>query len=168
MLTAARIAKAPEFPLIAENNSVGAAGQALTTRVTDELGNTVSGSVFWTAIILLNKAQSQLCSLAELKSNWDSYGAPAPNQVALENAARVLEHMTPFDLSLLNIVPSAEGGVGLCFAMDDRYADLESSNEGDILGVKYVGTQTPILIETDATDGSIQAALEQIRNHISA
>ena len=88
--------------------------------------------------------------------------------MALENAARVLAHMAPFQLSLVNIVPSAEGGIGFCFAVGDRYADIESSNEGDILGVKYVGTEMPILIGTDGTDASIEAALEQIRNHISA
>jgi len=157
-----------EFPPLAENNAVGQAGQALWTRVNDQLGDSVRNSVFWTATILLNRAQMQLAALASLKSNWDTYGASAPNQVALDNGVRLLEHMTPIELSVLNIVPSAEGGVGFCFAVGNRYADIESSNEGDILGVKYVGTDMPVLIETDGSDASIEAALEQVRTHISA
>src|SRR5579862_194065 len=137
MLVAKEPRKTEGFPSVAENNAMGAAGQAVRTQARDELGNAVRSSVFWAATILLNRAQSQLCSIANLKSNWDTYGAPAPNQVALENAARVLTRMAPFDLSLVSIVPSAEGGVGFCFSVGDRYADLESSNEGDILGVKY-------------------------------
>jgi len=168
MLIAEEIRKGPEFPPVAQNNAVGAAGQQLITKAKTELENTVSQSVFWAATILLSKAQSQLDRLAELRSNWDSYGAPAPNESALENAVRILEHMRPFDLAMTNIVPSAEGGVGFCFVKGDRYADIESSNEGDIIGVRYVGMQTPVLIETDGTDASIEAALEQIRNHIRA
>src|SRR5579864_8465718 len=160
---ATRRSGAFEFSSRAEDNAVGQAGTALRARVNDELGDAVRNSVFWTATILLNRAQTQLATLAELRSNWDTYGAPVPNQVALENGARVLERMTPIELSIVKIVPSAEGGVGFCFAVGNRYADIESSNEGDILGVKYVGTEMPALIETDGSDPSIDAALQQVR-----
>jgi len=151
-----------------ESNAVGAASQELKTEAAKDLENAVSVSVFWTATVLLAKAQSRLSELAQIGSNWDTYGAPAPNQAALETAVRVLEHMNPFDLMLANIVPSAEGGVGFCFSRGDRYADIESSNDGDIIGVRYIGMQTPVLIETDGTDASIEAALQQVRNHIRA
>jgi hypothetical protein len=167
MLVAEESKKRPQF-LPAENHAVGAAGRDLGTKVRDGLENTVGRSVFWAAAILFNKAQSELFSLAELRSNWDSYGAPAPTDTAIENAARILERMRPFDLAMANIVPSAEGGVGFCFAKDGRYADIESSNDGDIIGVRYVGMQTPVLIETDGTDTSIETALQQIRDHIRA
>jgi hypothetical protein len=146
--------KKPRFPSVIESSAVGSAGQELS-EVAKDLENTVRGSVFWAATVLLTKAQSRLWELAGIRSNWDTYGAPAPNDVALENAARILEHMKPFDLVLANIVPSAEGGVGFCFSKDDRYADIESSNDGDIIGVRYVGMQTPVLIEADGTDDSI-------------
>jgi hypothetical protein len=168
MLIAEESKKRPQLLPLAENNAAGEAGKALRTQVMGELESTVGRSVFWAATVLLNKAQSELCSFAELKSNWDSYGAPAPTEIAIENAARILERMRPFDLAIANIVPSAEGGVGFCFARDDRYADIESSNEGDIIGVRYVGMQKPVLIETDGTDASIEAALQQIRDHIRA
>jgi hypothetical protein len=162
------IQKRPDFLPLAENNSVGEAGEALRKEVEADLNNTVKGSVYWAATVLLSKAQTKLFDLATLRSNWDSYGAPAPNKTALENAVRILEHMKPFDLALANIVPSAEGGVGFCFISGDRYADIESSNEGEMIGVRYTGMQTPVLIEMDGTDVSIETALEQIRNHVRA
>lgn len=158
----------PQFPSLIDSNAVGAAGQELRSEAARDLENTVSGSVFWASTVLMVRAQSRLSEIAALRSNWDTYGAPAPNDVALENAVRILEHMKPFDLVLANIVPSAEGGVAFCFSKNDRYADIESSNDGDIIGVRYVGVQTPVLIEADGTDDSIEAALEQVRNHISA
>jgi hypothetical protein len=81
---------------------------------------------------------------------------------------RILGLMSPSDLAAVNIVSSAEGGIGFCFASGDRYADIESSNEGEIIGVRYVGMETPVLIQTDGTDGSIQAALQEIRVHMAA
>jgi len=156
------------FQSVIESNAVGTVSQELKTEAAKDLENAVSGSVFWAATLLLAKAQSRLSELARIGSNWDTYGAPAPNEVALESAVRILEHMNPFDLMLASIVPSAEGGVGFCFSSGDRYADIESSNDGDIIGVRYVGMQTPVLIETDGTDESIDAALEQVRNHVRA
>ena len=76
--------------------------------------------------------------------------------------------MTLSDLALARIVPSAEGGVGFCFSKDDRYADIESSNEGGIIGVRYIGMQPPALIEIDGTEAAIEAALKEIRNHLRA
>jgi hypothetical protein len=160
------IRKRPDFLPLAENNAVGEAGKALKREVEADLNNTVRGSVYWGATILLGKAQTKLFDLASLKSNWDTYGAPAPNKTALENAVRILEHMKPFDLALANIVPSAEGGVGFCFVSGDRYADIETSNDGELIGVRYTGMHTPVVIEMDGTDASIEAALEQIRNHV--
>ena len=168
MLIAEEIQKNPEVTPFAENNAVGAAWEAFRTQVNEDLEETVSGNVYWAATILLGKAQTKLLDLAQIRVNWDSYGAPKPNQIAIQNATRVLAHMKPFDLALANIVPSAEGGIGFCFVNDDRYADIECSNDGEIIGVRYIGRQAPILIETNGTDASIQAAMEQVRNHVRA
>ena len=110
----------------------------------------------------------RLADLGRLQNDWDSYGAPAPNAVALGTADRILKLMQPSDLLVAAIVPSAEGGVGFCFSAEDRYADIECSNDGDFLGVRYVGKETPTLIEINGTDRSIKEALEEIRKHICA
>jgi|SRR5579864_249961 len=165
MLTA-EVKKPTEFPLLTENNAVGGAGEELRAKVSEGLRDTLGNSVFWADTVLRSGVQVMLHALSELHSNWDSYGAPAPNEQALENAARILEHLNAFDLTWTRIVPSAEGGIGFCFTKDDRYADIESSNEGDIIGVRYAGMQPPVLIETDGTDTGIEAALKEIRNHL--
>jgi hypothetical protein len=152
------------FAPLPDNNAVGRAGLELRKKSEEQLKR-LEDSIFWAAAALHRRANSKLLGLAALKSNWDSYGAPAPNDAAIRNAIRILELMEPFDLEIASIIPSAEGGIGFCFAKGQFYADIESSNEGEILGVRYVGMAAPILIQTDGTDTSIKRALEEIRNH---
>jgi hypothetical protein len=132
-------------------------------RLQDVLQNSIywkTNSQYWHAIY-------RLSSLLDLRSNWDSYGAPAPNRTAVENALRILSLMWSLGLPLTSIVPSAEGGVGFCFKSGNRYADIESSNEGEIIGVRYVGMEAPVLIEANNTNESLKAALVQIRDHMA-
>jgi hypothetical protein len=166
MLIASEMRKRPQFSLLSEDNAVGPASQDLRASGARDLQNAIVQSVFWANTFLLQKAQAKVCELANLKSNWDTYGAPAPSSAALENAIRILDLMPPFDVALANIVPSAEGGIGFCFANGERYADIESSNDGQILGVRYAGMDTPVLIQIDGTDDSIKEALAQVRHHI--
>lgn len=151
-----------------ESNAVGKEGQSLRSKGENELLDFVIGSVFWRRSYLLNRAYSKLHQLQALKSNWDSYGAPAPAPCAVQNATRILKSMKPPDLETLSVVPSAEGGIGLCFRSRDRYADIEALNDGTILGVRYVGMATPTLISVDGSENSIQAGLEEIRKHIGS
>jgi hypothetical protein len=157
-----------KFTYLPESNAVGTAGRSLRSSSEVDLNNFVMGSVFWQRTCLFQKTYSQLYDLSTLKSNWDSYGAPSPNHNAFDNALRILKFMKASDLEAVNIVPSAEGGIGICFKRTDRYADIEALNDGTILGVRYVGMETPVLITEDGSDDSIKAGLEQIRNHISA
>ena len=152
--------------LFSPNHGEGAAGRNLRDEGRQRLEASFKSSVFWHLAILGGRARSKVADLGRLQSNWDSYGAPAPNAIALETAIRVLELMQPSDLLVATIVPSAEGGIGFCFSAGDRYADIECSNDGSFLSVRYVGKETPRLIEIDGTDRSIMAALEEIRNHI--
>lgn len=168
MLIAPEIRRTSDFLGLPENNAVGAAGQQFRTEREQELENAVQTSVFWSATVLIRRAELGLIELANLKSNWDTYGAPSPNHAAVGNAIRILSLMSPFDLAAAHIVPSAEGGVGFCFSSQGRYADIEAFNDGHILGVRYAGMEAPVLIQTDGTDDSIKAALEEVRNHIRA
>lgn len=164
----AELTKTSLFPSPAENNAVGQTGEQLRAKVSEGLLDTLGHSMFWADTVLRSNSQARLRSLATLRSNWDSYGAPAPGECALKNAMRILGQMNTFDLATVRIVPSAEGGVGFCFSKDDRYADIESSNDGDIIGVRYVGMQHPTIIETDGSDLGIESALKEIRNHLRA
>jgi hypothetical protein len=117
--------------------------------------------------LLMSQAESRIQQVSALQPNWDGYGAPAPNQTAIQITRRILSLLEPYDLSHVSIVPSVEGGVAICFVREDRYADIESLNSGELLGVRYVGRSVPALIRIKGTEASIRAALEEIRNHIS-
>jgi len=148
-----------------ESNAVGAAAQELTRRVTEDLVQMYE-SIYRRAKLRIDQNRRSVHALAKLRPNWDSYGAPAPSGRSIANAIRVLNLLESLNLDPTRILPSAEGGVGICFVREDRYADIECSNDGEVLGVYYVGAQMPALLETDGTEASISAALEQIRNHI--
>jgi len=107
-----------------------------------------------------------LRSIRRFSQGWDTYAAPAPNDIAVENAARILRFLDAEVLIRARVLPSAEGGVGIAFVNQDRYADLECSNDGDILGVRYTGHQAPTLIQPNGSDISILAALREIKAHI--
>jgi hypothetical protein len=149
-----------------EANAVGEAGQSLRNSSENDLRKFLADSIYWKNSYLRQAAYSKLCDLLMLKTNWDSYGAPSPSRRAFDNALLVLKSMRSSDLEALSIVPSAEGGIGLCFRREERYADIEALNDGSILGVRYLGMETPVLIDVDGTANSISVALEEIRNHI--
>jgi hypothetical protein len=159
--------RVPGLPIMTEDNAVGSAAIDLRAK-SEHLENEVRQTIFWAAMSLVFEAKKQLDELAQLGNDWDSYGAPAPNATAVRNATTILGRMRPFDLAIARIVPSAEGGVAICFAKADRYADLEAANDGGILGVRYVGMDRPVLIETNGSEASIDSALNEIREHIRA
>jgi hypothetical protein len=125
-------------------------------------------TTFDTSVLSFNTAQAQrgILALRNLHHGWDSYDAPPPNETAIRKALHILSLLDWTDLLIARILPSAEGGVGFCFIRGDRYADLECANDGEVFGIRYVGRQTPALIPTDATDASVESALQEIREHI--
>jgi hypothetical protein len=148
-----------------ESYAVGRDAQELTRLAKEDLVKMYE-SIFRGAILRGDQNRRRVYALANLRQNWDSYGAPVPNERSIANAIRVLDLLESLNLDPTRILPSAEGGVGICFVREDRYADIECSNDGEVLGVYYVGAQMPALLETDGTDASVSAALERIRNHI--
>lgn len=114
----------------------------------------------------LHEAEARIRSLAGMKDDWDGYGAPAPNGTAFVHLHRILDLMEPSDFHSATILPSAEGGLGICFVHGNRYADIECLNDGEIIGVRYVGKEIPRLIDISGTRSSIRAALKQIREHL--
>ena len=93
---------------------------------------------------MLEKLQEQLQSLHEknLSKEWKSYlEEMLPQDRAISNAGEVLEELKHFN-SLLDssrldckVLPSANGGVGVCFFNGSIYADIECFNAGEVLAV---------------------------------
>ena len=147
--------------------AIGEASQNLK-RYFDDYWKEVAISEFGRKRTVLEEARTKIKELGKLREGWDSYGAPIPNQASIQNALRVIGLLEAEGVPPTEILPSAEGGIGICFLRNNRYADIECSNEGDFLGVYYVGQEMPRLLEIDGSNESIAAALLYIRNHIRA
>ena len=99
------------------------------------------------------------------RDNWDGYGAPAPNRVAIRAAQRVLDALKQAGLKPGGVVPSAEGGVGIFFSRDHCYADFECFNDGDVLVGMSDRSGHPIIREVDM-DHSLDQEIEAIRRFL--
>lgn len=87
------------------------------------------------AVEWYSEAVKRLGSLRELASNWNGYGAEAPNEVALEAATLILTELGMVNLQPSRILPSAAGGVSICFFQSKKYAELECYNTGESVAI---------------------------------
>ena len=78
-------------------------------------------------------ASFQLESLTKLQADWDGQGAQAPNRAALQAGRRILQALQKTNLVPERVLPSVEGGVGFVFVSGSDYADIECTNEGEVL-----------------------------------
>ena len=113
-------------------------------------------------------ASAELSKAASSKQGWDSYDAEAPSPASVATANRVLALLRRSSTAPTRIVPSAEGGIGICFVEGDSYADIEILNSDEILATTYRGQSEPRIWELQTRDDSITAAIEQIRAHLAA
>jgi hypothetical protein len=117
---------------------------------------------------IFNEAYERLRRMANLRQNWDTYGAEPPNLGARSSASRVISILESVAMPPTKVVPSSEGGVAICFIEGSRYADIECLNTGETLAVVYVGTGEPHAWEIQAQDQALTGAIEQIRAHFAA
>ena len=75
----------------------------------------------------------KLEQLGELSDDWDSYGAEAPSEGALDIAKSLVKRFASSGLYPDRAVPSVEGGVGLVFLQGSSYLDVEIFNDGETL-----------------------------------
>ena len=77
----------------------------------------------------------QIDKLSFLEDNWDGQGAAKPSHAATDNATLVVAFMYP--LLPCKIAPSVEGGVGITYKANDKYAYAEASNDGVVAAMVY-------------------------------
>ena len=56
-----------------------------------------------------------------------------PDDRSIDSALAVMSRLNLKCFTPSRIIPSAEGGVGLCFALNGKYADFECFNDGAVL-----------------------------------
>jgi hypothetical protein len=100
--------------------------------------------------------------LTELKDGWNSYNAPAPNQISIDNAKKVARILKLADFPA-EVLPSGEGGIGFVFKNGDKKADIECLNNGNIIAVCYSNTLAPHSWEV----AGIKATVERIKEFIN-
>lgn len=81
----------------------------------------------------------ELKKMQGLPENWNGYGSEPPNNVAINSADRILSILHEMDAILepKEIVPSAEGGVGILFANGNKRGLIECSNDNEIAAIIY-------------------------------
>ena len=126
----------------------------------EELSASREGSEYIRRKVAEIELDHRLRQLASLRTNWDTYDAEPPSQRAITTAEQIAKAFIGFGLIPDAVTPSAEGGVAICFVRNQKYADVECFNSGDILGVRYSSSEDPrawaILPNAAATDATIQ------------
>lgn len=106
--------------------------------------------------------------LANLKNNWDSYGAEAPSRQAVRTARHIVGILGDFDVEPYSIDPSVEGGVCISFARGNRYGDIECFNTRELCAVVSEENETPLAWDVSESDEGIAVAIQRICEFIGA
>lgn len=109
---------------------------------------------------------NQLEDLRDLKDNWDKDGAEAPNFASIDEAHEILEIISEVKLTPTNISPSVEGGINIYFIKDNKYADIECFNSGEVLTSKSDRINEPEVTEL-YNEGDVKAFIEEIKEFLS-
>src|SRR5580658_10594043 len=120
-------------------------------------------SMYWQIGQQFEEINTELERVSRLQDGWDSYHASAPSQGAIDIARQLLRLLRAAMLPPNRVVPSAEGGIGICFVDADKYADFEIFNDREILATAYRGRSEPHVWEVSASAGSIEDAIRRIR-----
>ncbi len=113
--------------------------------------------------------RDQLSALRSIETGWDSYRAPAPNEVALAAAEEALNTLRMLNARPDGVLPSADGGIGICFTQRGRYAHIEFENTGDVWTLMYGPTGTPDSWQLPSNNiNSITAAWTRISAYLQS
>jgi hypothetical protein len=102
--------------------------------------------------------------MRSLHADWNGYGSEAPSDFARDIAKQILLSATGLEPS--RVVPSAQGGVGICFSHKGKYGDIECLNTGEILATTSDGTNIPEVWEVKPSES--KGALERIGHFINS
>jgi len=71
---------------------------------------------------------------ALLEEDWED-DSTRPGSIAISCAWHIFCRCNLHGIPPSNVVPSAKGGVGICFTRNGKYADFECFNDGTVLWV---------------------------------
>lgn len=100
--------------------------------------------------------------LGGLRANWDGDDSEAPSSNAIHQAIDALQYVPSFPI---RIVPSAEGGVAIHFRRGERAAQIEFTNDYEIIGLTYSPQDAPRAWKISRDD--ISNAFSQINRYLT-
>jgi hypothetical protein len=133
-----------------------------------ELIKSREGSEYVRKAIAQVETDKILEQLASLPVNWDSYGSEQPSAASLAAASDIARAFVDFGLIPDAIAPSAEGGVAICFVRNEKYADIECFNSGEILAVRYSSHDDPKAWPLQPNKVATDTAIRDFSTYLSA
>lgn len=125
------------------------------SRYLAELLESANGSASMRIEQAYSSLGDQLSSLKMLESGWDSYSAPKPSDSAINATEQALQDLRRLYAEPAAVMPSADGGVGICFVKGRRLAQVEFLNNGEAHALMYGGEGSPQAwqVPLERTDG---------------
>lgn len=119
---------------------------------------------------LMVDLERKLHAFLRYPENWDNYGSHPPSKDAFLIGIKVLKIAKSIKFMPTSVVPSVEGGVGITFFVEERYADIECFNSGECIAVTYnksLSNSTPDTwyIDPDKED-EIVSSLKRIQSFL--
>jgi hypothetical protein len=109
----------------------------------------------------------RLDELCKLPAGWNSYGSPAPTEVATDNARLILQRLNARDLAPEGVYASGDGGVAFAFVSDTiSRAEIESLNTGESYVLLYDLNGNSETLDWPAADKDQLATIECLVAHL--
>jgi len=146
-------------PLLVETFNTG-----VRSSITKEIGDIILNASKRTRFH--SKYLRSITELSFLNDNWDSYGAPKPESVAIKNAHAILKPLSEVRFNPAKIMPSVEGGICFLFVSGNKYADIECDNDGDIIAGMSDRTNEPVIWSVTNNREGVMQSIERIKNFL--
>jgi len=93
-----------------------------------------------------------------VRAGWGLHVAHTPNNVSLQNSKKVLLAMAVARLKPTRIVASEQGGIGIQFEKNDRFATIDCLNDGSVLVLmRNMELRRVWLVDMRQVEESVQA-----------
>jgi hypothetical protein len=104
---------------------------------------------------LVERVRLLLRSLKRMRNlamNWNSYGSQPPSAQAIIRSDDAVRRAFTQKCLPDAVVPSAEGGVALCWDFGNKHAYIEFDNDGSAVRAQYRTREVPLIVEFSAHD----------------
>lgn len=113
----------------------------------------------------LGEARSRLAGLG-LGPEWPEESFTAPSDRASKSADCALRLLAGIGLQPAYLSPSLEGGVRIAFSQQERYADLQFLNDGEVIATcSGTGRSVP---PVSLADSDLPSACQTLRTFLSS